>query len=80
MLVLTRKLDETIRIGEDIVIRVTLIKNGKVKIGIEAPAGMRVMRGELLATEKPEPASCVFPTVSGAVTGGVLSDQYPHVA
>ncbi len=47
MLVLTRKRDEVIKIGSDIVIRV--IKTGKttVKIGIEAPASVRVMRGEL---------------------------------
>ena len=47
MLVLTRKRDEMIRIGEDIVIRVIRTGKGSVKIGIEAPAEIRVIRGEL---------------------------------
>ena len=47
MLVLTRKTEETIHIGQDIVIKVTQIGRGKVKIGIAAPANVRVMRGEI---------------------------------
>lgn len=49
MLVLTRKKDETIRIGDSIVIKVISCGRGKAKIGIEAPATTRVLRGELLA-------------------------------
>ena len=80
MLVLTRKTDETIRIGENIVVKVIRTGKGSVKIGIEAPSDVRVMRGELLSAdvklEKVEPAPCFHPTVIGRVT----SDQYPHVA
>ncbi|MCA9036974.1 MAG: carbon storage regulator [Planctomycetaceae bacterium] len=77
MLVLTRKTEETIRIGDDIVIKVTRIGNGTVKLGIEAPINVRVLRGELAAVEKPVAA----PTVSLPGFGfGVLSDQFPHVA
>lgn len=47
MLVLTRKKFETIRIGDDIVIKVVQTGRGRVKLGIEAPADMRVLRGEL---------------------------------
>ena len=47
MLVLTRKKTETIRIGEDIVVTVVQTGRGRVKLGIEAPAHMRVLRGEL---------------------------------
>lgn len=49
MLVLTRKTGETIRIGDSIVIKVISSGRGKAKIGIEAPAEIRVLRGELLA-------------------------------
>lgn len=76
MLVLTRKPEQTIRIGNDIVIKVTRIGKGTVKIGIDAPDDVRVMRGELLPMEKVEPALGFMPTL----VGGVLSDQYPHVA
>ena len=47
MLVLTRKRDEMITIGSDIVIRVIKTGKGSVKIGIEAPASVRVRRSEL---------------------------------
>ena len=48
MLVLTRKQGETIRIGDSIVIKVISSGRGKAKIGIDAPATVRVIRGELL--------------------------------
>ncbi|MBC8117916.1 MAG: carbon storage regulator [Candidatus Saccharimonas sp.] len=47
MLILTRKRDDSIKIGEDIVIRVMRTGRGSVKIGIEAPASVRIVRGEL---------------------------------
>jgi len=47
MLVLTRKQDTTIRIGEDIVIQVIRTGKGSVKLGIQAPAHTRILRGEL---------------------------------
>ena len=49
MLVLTRKAGETIRIGQDIVIKVIQTGKGTIKLGIEAPANVRVLRGELQA-------------------------------
>lgn len=47
MLVLTRKKMETIRIGDDVTIQVLQTGKGRVKLGIQAPAHLRVMRGEL---------------------------------
>ena len=47
MLILTRKLGESINIGEDIRILVVNIKRGKVRIGIEAPDNMTVHRSEV---------------------------------
>ena len=47
MLVLARKKAETILIGQDIVIKVLQMRNGVVRIGIDAPSSVRVMRGEL---------------------------------
>jgi carbon storage regulator CsrA len=47
MLILTRKRDDSIKIGEDIVVRVMRTTRGSVKIGIEAPASVRIVRGEL---------------------------------
>lgn len=47
MLVLTRKKSEMIQIGADIVIKVIHAGKNTVKIGIEAPEEVRVLRAEL---------------------------------
>jgi carbon storage regulator CsrA len=47
MLVLTRKQQEKIRIGDHIVITVLKMKGKSVRLGIEAPAEVPVLRGEL---------------------------------
>lgn len=47
MLVLTRKKEEQIVIGEDIVITVVEIANGRVKLGIRAPRHLDVDRREV---------------------------------
>ena len=47
MLVLTRKLNEQIAIGEEITITVLRIKGNRVRIGVSAPEDVRVVRSEL---------------------------------
>ncbi|MEK6758511.1 MAG: carbon storage regulator CsrA [Deltaproteobacteria bacterium] len=47
MLVLTRKCGESIRIGDSIRVVVVEVKDGQVKIGIEAPIDMPVHREEI---------------------------------
>lgn len=47
MLVLSRKQNERIRVGESVVVTVVRVNGDKVRIGIEAPAEMRVLRDEL---------------------------------
>ncbi len=47
MLVLTRRKGQAIRIGEDIRIVITRIEDGQVRIGIETPSGVAILREEL---------------------------------
>jgi carbon storage regulator len=47
MLVLTRKQGERIRIGDDIVITVVRTKGKAVRLGIQAPTHVPVLRGEI---------------------------------
>lgn len=47
MLVLSRKVGETIWIGEDVEIVISEVKGEQVKIGIRAPRSVDVIRGEL---------------------------------
>lgn len=95
MLVLTRKISESIQIGDDIVIKV--IRTGKttVKIGIEAPSSVRVLRAELCEelaaavpmvtkdeTEDDAEAVMVAKALDAHMSqpAMAMSDQYPHVA
>jgi carbon storage regulator len=63
MLVLTRKYQEKIRIGDNITITVLRTKGKAVRLGIEAPANVPVIRGELSfeheSEEAVEPAATV---------------------
>ncbi|MGE5438713.1 MAG: carbon storage regulator CsrA [Bacteroidota bacterium] len=47
MLILTRKLNEEIRINGDIVIKVVALSDNQVKIGIDAPGDIKILRGEV---------------------------------
>lgn len=48
MLVITRKNDESLVIGDNIEITVLEISNGKVKIGINAPNDIKIIRKEII--------------------------------
>lgn len=52
MLVLTRKVDEKIRIGDDITVTVVKIDKGTVKLGIEAPDNVDIVREEISREDK----------------------------
>ena len=56
MLVLTRKQKESIKIGDSIVITILRVQGQSVRVGIEAPRDVRVIRGELSATKPVEDA------------------------
>ena len=48
MLVLSRKLNQDIRIGENIIVRVIGIRGNHVRLGFVAPPDVLVMRDEIL--------------------------------
>jgi carbon storage regulator len=60
MLILSRKIDEKIKIGEDITITLIEVHGDQVKIGVEAPKNVKVFRQEVfdaIQTENKEAAA-----------------------
>ena len=47
MLVLTRKINEEIKFGSDITVKIISISDNQVKIGIDAPKSVQILRGEV---------------------------------
>jgi carbon storage regulator len=56
MLVLSRKEAQTIRINDDIEIVVVRVNGNRVKIGVQAPRDVKVLRGELAERDKRDAA------------------------
>ena len=53
MLVLSRKIQERVCIGDNITLTILQVKGKTVRVGIEAPRSVRVVRGELPPKETP---------------------------
>lgn len=75
MLVLSRKVNEQIVIGDGIVVTVVSIRGGHVRLGIEAPGHVAVHREEiykmLQQQKQQEEGSSSEPSESAADKGGV---------
>lgn len=54
MLILTRRLGESLSIGDDVKLTVLSIKANQVRIGIEAPKEVSIQRTELLEKNQEE--------------------------
>ncbi len=52
MLIITRKIGEGVVIGDNIRVTVAEIAKDRVKLGIEAPSDVKIIRNELYFTEK----------------------------
>ena len=65
MLVLSRKVGERILIGDNIAITVVRVAQGAVRIGVEAPANLNVVREEVvIPAEADEKSSSAQPSKS----------------
>ena len=59
MLVLSRRKSEVIRIGEDIRIMIVRIGPNSVRVGIDAPRSLNVVREELVTDKQKEDGNAV---------------------
>ncbi len=65
MLVLSRKVNESIRIGDNVTITVVAIRDGKIRIGIDAPKDTPVHRQE------------VYALIQAQAAGGIVQGDTP---
>jgi carbon storage regulator CsrA len=72
MLVLTRRIDEEVIIGDDVRVTVVSIHGNTVRLGFTAPRSVRVMRLELQARRAPPAANGRAPTAADSETNEEL--------
>jgi len=89
MLILTRKPNETIRIGDDIILTVLALSGQQTRLGITAPAGVAVHRQEVYeriraeavvagqATDTPDPDASV--SIDERVKMAADARRYRHL-
>ena len=69
MLILTRKINEKIKIGNEITLSIIEIKGEQVKIGVEAPKEVKVFRQEVFnAIQSENRAAAVSPDTIGSLS------------
>ncbi|WP_300456293.1 carbon storage regulator CsrA [Desulfobacula sp.] len=78
MLVLTRKLGEKVKIGDHVYISILEIESGSVKIGIDAPREVTILRMELLEQVKNKNIESVVKEVSDiAQAAAFVKHKFP---
>lgn len=71
MLILSRKMNQKIKIGEEITVTIIEIRGDQVKIGVEAPKNVKVFRQEIFNAIQTENQAAVSPE-----NIGILSDLF----
>ncbi|MBU0530077.1 MAG: carbon storage regulator CsrA [Candidatus Aenigmatarchaeota archaeon] len=67
MLILTRKLGESITIGDDIKVSILGVRGRQVRLGIEAPSDVVIHREEIYVRIQRENRAAVNPNMSGVL-------------
>ena len=70
MLILTRRVGETLNIGDDVQVTVLGIKGNQVRIGVNAPKEVPVHREEIYERIKKEKEAGVVHAMPGAAQNG----------
>lgn len=74
MLVLSRKVGERILIGDQIAVTIVRITGGGVRVGIEAPPEMAVLRAEIKAALEENPSATEFHSPTPSPNSSVPND------
>ena len=68
MLILSRKMNQKIKIGEEITVTIIEIRGDQVKIGVEAPKNVKVFRQEIYNAIQIENKAAVAPDNIGVLS------------
>ena len=71
MLVLSRKVGECIHIGDGVVVTVQEARGGRIRLSVQAPSDVPILRGELVG-QRPGPKEW------GGATAGLVADGPAH--
>ena len=74
MLILSRKINEKIKIGSDITLTIIEVRGDQVKIGVEAPKHVKVFREEVFQAIQEENKAAAASALSAQDDLSVLSD------
>ena len=77
MLVLTRKLMERLYIGDDVCVTVVRLEGGQVRLGIEAPRDVSVVRAELVPERDAGATGSPFKPLRAAARGTDIRRREP---
>ena len=75
MLILSRKTDQQIKIGDDITLTIIEIRGDQVKIGVEAPKSIKVFSQEVFSAIKSENTAALNVNTDSI---GALSKMLTH--
>lgn len=76
MLILSRKINEKIMIGEDISLTIIEIRGDQVKVGVEAPKSVKVFRQEVYdAIQKENKAAATSIANLEGLSGIIIPNQ-----
>ncbi|MCI1880887.1 MAG: carbon storage regulator CsrA [Sporolactobacillus sp.] len=78
MLILTRKIGESIRIGDTIEVKVVAIDGDQIKLGIEAPKTVDIHRSEIYEAIQKENSSAVAKQLSEDVLRAMKNLKKSH--
>lgn len=81
MLILQRKIGESLLIGENVTVSVVAVENGRVRLAIDAPSEVSILRSELLAAREVNRESVVEnPSAVSDALQELLEDVREHKA
>lgn len=79
MLILSRKLGESVTIGNDILVKVVAVSGNQVRLGIEAPREIRVLREEIFNAMQEENRAAAAAPDTNRRLGDALKRLLPNV-